>query len=180
MTRTGRAYAKAFLDIAPPGYDVEAFLAKAGELRRALAEDRLRTFFLAPAVPAQVKQSVLDELTALADLDEFGRRFFRVVLANRRIGDAGGILAALHEAHDLRQGVVEAAVAVATPVDEAGSARIAKALAHRVGKKVRVHLEIDSRILGGFVARVGSEIFDASAARAIDRFAEEVKEKAKA
>jgi F-type H+-transporting ATPase subunit delta len=180
VTRSGRAYAKAFLDVAPPGYDMEAFLAKAEVLRRAVAQDRLKTLFLAPAVPAEIKQSVLDELIALADLDELGRRFFRVVLANRRMGDVSGILAALRETHDHRQGVVEARVAVAAPVDEAGRARIAQALARRVGKTVRVSVEIDSAILGGFVARIGSEIFDASAARAIDRFAEEVKEKAKA
>jgi F0F1-type ATP synthase delta subunit len=31
-------------------------------------------------------------------------------------------------------------------------------------------VDVDRNILAGFVARVGSEIFDASAARAIERF----------
>jgi F0F1-type ATP synthase delta subunit len=34
-------------------------------------------------------------------------------------------------------------------------------------------VKVDPQILAGFVARVGSEVFDASAVRAIERFREE-------
>lgn len=180
MTRLGRSYAEAFLDSAPAGHDTEGFLESAGALRAALAQERVRTFFLAPAVPLPVKRNVLDELASRAQVDDFGRRFFHVVLENRRIGNVGEILSAVANAYDRRRGVVEARVAVASSIDESEKKRMADALSQRVGKSVRVILETDPRILGGFVARIGSEVFDASTARAIERFAENVKERAKA
>ena len=180
MTRLGRSYAQAFLDSAPEKYDVEGFLAKAQSLVQALTHVQLRAFFMAPAVPQPAKQNALEEIARRVGLDEYGLRFVRLILKNRRMGFLAEILGALREAYDRHSGVVEARVAVAALIGEAETERIAQALARRLGKKVRVQLETDPSILAGFVARVGSEVFDASAARAIDRFAEDVKERAKA
>lgn len=180
MTRLGRSYAQAFLESAPENYDVEGFLAQAQGLLHALAHPQLRAFFLAPAVPHAAKEKALEEIAGRVGVDAYGLRFFRIVLENRRMGSVGEILAALREGFDRRRGVVEARVAVASRIGEEEARRIADALARRVGKKVRIRLETDPAILGGFVARVGSEVFDASTARAIERFAENVKERAKA
>jgi len=52
MTAFARSYAQAFLQTAPPGYDVERFLEGAGAVRDSLSGDaRLRSFFLSPSVP---------------------------------------------------------------------------------------------------------------------------------
>jgi F-type H+-transporting ATPase subunit delta len=179
MTRLGRSYAQAFLNAALAGYDVEDFLERAGALLRALTDGPLRAFLLAPAVPLSAKRNVLDELAAKAGIDEFGRRLFRLILENRRIAHTAEVLSALREAYDRRRGVVEARVAVASPISEPERSRLAQALSRRVGKTVRMQVETNAEILGGFVARIGSEVFDASAVRAIERFAQEVKEGAK-
>jgi F0F1-type ATP synthase delta subunit len=42
-----------------------------------------------------------------------------------------------------------------------------------VGGKVKLAVDVDSAILAGFVARVASNVFDASAAAAIRRFREQ-------
>lgn len=180
MSRFARSYADAFLSSAPQGNDVQGFLEKASAIERAVSRDpRLKAFFRAPAVPAEPKRNALEDLSSRVGLDEFGRRFLRVVLDNRRIGDLPEILAALRSAHDAKQGVLAAQVTVAAPISEAEKAQIEAALSREVGKTVRAKVAVDSRILAGFVARVGSEIFDASTARAIERFAEKVKEGAK-
>jgi F-type H+-transporting ATPase subunit delta len=180
MTRLGRSYAQAFLESAPENYDVEGFLAQAQGLVQALSLRQLRAFFLAPAVPRAAKQKALEEIARRVGLDEYALRFFGVILENRRMGFVAEILSTLREVYDSRRGIVEARVAVAAEIGSEESERIARAISRRVGKKVRVRLETDPGILGGFVARVGSEVFDASTARAIDRFAENVKEGAKA
>jgi F0F1-type ATP synthase delta subunit len=41
------------------------------------------------------------------------------------------------------------------------------------GKKVRATFTTDPKLLAGFVARVGSTVYDASALGAIDKFKEE-------
>jgi len=179
-SRFARPYARAFLETLPQGYDVEAFLERASGIARAIAADsRLKNFFTAPALPLGAKLGVLEDLAGRVGADELGRRFLAVVLANRRILALSEILSAVRAARDRAQGVVEARVTVAGPVGDAERRRIEGALASQLGRTVRMKVEVDPTILAGFVARVGSEVFDASASRAIERFQGEAKEGAK-
>lgn len=180
MSRFARPYADAFLSSAPQGYDVAAFLEKASAIERAVSRDpRMKAFFRAPAIPAGPKRNALAELSERAGLEDFGRRYLRVVLDNRRMGDLPEILAALRAAYDVRRGVVAAEVTVASPISDSEKAKIEAALSREVGKTVHVRVAVDPEILAGFVAKVGSEVFDGSAARAIARFGENVKEGSK-
>lgn len=180
MSRFARSYAQAFLAAAPPEYDVQGFLEKASAIERAVSRDpRMKAFFRALAIPAEPKRRALEDLSARAGCDDFGRRFLKVILDNRRMADLSVILAALRSAHDAKRGVLAADVTVASPISEAEKEKIEAALSREVGKSVRAKFVVDSGILAGFVAKVGSEILDASTSRAIERFAEEVKEGAK-
>lgn len=171
MSRFAGPYARAFLDSAPAGFDVESFLERASALARATAADRrLRNFFAAPAVPIDTKRRALNDLAGSVGLDGFGRHFLDVVLENRRWLALDEILSAVREARDRQLGVVEASVTVAAPVGDEERRRIESALARQLGRRVRMKLQVDSTILAGFVARVGSEVFDASVVRAIERF----------
>jgi F-type H+-transporting ATPase subunit delta len=167
------SYARAFLETAPAGYDMARFLEKAGSLARAVAENStLRAFLSAPAVPQAAKTGTLAQLARRVGLDEFGQRFFQVMLKNHRLLEADEVLRRLREENDARQGIVQGRVIIAAPIGDEEKTAIEEALAGRIGGKVRLRTEIDPAILAGFVARVGSNVFDASAATAIRRFRE--------
>jgi F-type H+-transporting ATPase subunit delta len=171
VSRFARPYAQAFLETVPEGYDVDAFLSAAGAIVRAMGEDaRLRNFLAGPSVPPDAKRRVLDDLSARAGVDDVGRRLLGLVLENRRIAALSEILSAIRTVLDRTTGVVEARVTVAAPLAEGEEKRIELALGRQTGRRVRMKVDVDRNILAGFVARVGSEIFDASAARAIERF----------
>lgn len=175
MSQLGRRYAEAFLDAAPPGYDVEAFLGNAAGLARALAEGMARAFFAAPAVPARSKENALRRLAEKTGVDPYGQRFLGVVLGHRRILRLPEILEDVRERLDRRRGVVAARVTVASPIGEAEKKHIGESLERRLGGRVRMDVDVDPAILGGFVARVGSDVFDASVAQAIEQFRREAK-----
>jgi F-type H+-transporting ATPase subunit delta len=177
VSRYARSYAKAFLETMPVAYDVDAFLENASAISRALAGDpRVKAFLAAPAIPIDAKRRVSDDLGRRAGIDDFGRRFLALVLEKRRILALAEILSALRSARDRALAIVEAVVTVAAPVGEPERRQIEEALALQVGRGVRMRVEVDPRILAGFVARVGSEVFDASAARAVERFQGEARE----
>lgn len=177
MSRYARPYANAFLQTMPEGYDVNTFLENASAISRALAGDpRVKGFLAAPTIPIDAKRRVLDDIGRRTGVDDFGRRFLALVLEKRRILALGEILSAVRLARDRALGIVEAVVTVAAPVGEPERRRIEEALARQVGRGVRMRVEVDPRILAGFVAKVGSEVFDASAARAVERFKGEAKE----
>lgn len=176
MTAFTRAYARAFLESAPAGYDTARFLEAAGALARAMAENKtLRAFLSAPAVPREAKKQTVAQLAEIAGVDAFGQRFLQVMLENRRLLEAQAILQSIREADDARQGIVQGRVLVASPIGEKEQAAIEDALASRLGGRVRLRVEVDPTILAGFVAHVGSHVFDGSAATAIVRFQESAK-----
>jgi F-type H+-transporting ATPase subunit delta len=171
-------YARAFLESAPAGYDVDKFLASAAVLSRAVAGNPdLRAFLASPAITHEVKQKALAELAAKAGIDAFGARFFEVVLGNRRILASGEILKSLGEANDAKNGIVRGRATVASAISDPEREKIEEAVAARVGGKVRLAVDVDPAILAGFVAHVGSNVFDASTRGAIRRFEVEAKER---
>ena len=181
MTAFARSYAQAFLQTAPKGYDVERFLEGAAAIREALGEDaRLKAFFCSPAVPMPAKSGALAQLAARAGVDAFGTRLVNLVLEHGRVLGLSEILSAIREQSDRAGGVVAARVTVAAPVDEAERARIAEALGRSVKRRVRLKVDVDEKILGGFVAQIGSEIFDASVRHAVEQFQKQTKENARA
>jgi F-type H+-transporting ATPase subunit delta len=179
MSAFARSYAQAFLQTAPAGYDVERFLEGAAVIRRALAEDaRLKAFFSSPAVPLAAKKGTLAQLAEKAGVDDFGTRLLDVALEHGRVLGLSEILSAIREQSDRASGVVAAQVTVASPVDEQERARLAEALGRSVKRRVRLKVDVDEKILGGFVAQIGSEVFDASVRYAVERFAKQTKENA--
>ena len=179
MTPLARSYAQALLQSAPGGWRVGPFLEGTQVVLRAIESDRrLKAFFSTPGVPAGAKARALDELALRAGLDEVGRRFLAVVLSKRRISHLREIAAGVSETFDAQEGVVAARVTVASPIDEEERGRLEAALSLRVGKTVRMQVDVDPGMIAGFVARVGSNMFDASAVQEIERFRSRAREKA--
>ena len=176
MSAFAQSYARAFLKTAPASYDVAAFLERAGSLVRAFQGNAtLRAFLTAPAVPQTAKEQALQALGEKAGLDAVGNRFFQVMLRNHRLLEAGEILQSLRDADDARNGIVQGTVSVAAPIGEQERKLIEEALSRRIGGKVRLQTTVDPAILAGFVAHVGSSVFDASVVTAIRRFQEDAR-----
>ena len=71
--------------------------------------------------------------------------------------------------------MLEGSVTVAAPIADAEKAAIEAALGAKLKGTVRLKVAVDPKILAGFVARVGSNVYDASAAAGIRRFREQAK-----
>lgn len=179
MSSFARSYARALVEAAPKKEDLEKLIDGAGAVARAIASDsRLKEFVSAPSIPREVKQKALESLGARAGLDDFGRRFLSVVLVNGRILHLGEILDAARQELDRSLGISQAHVRVAAPIAPEEERRISAALSKSLGGSVRLSVAVDESVLGGFVAKVGSRIIDASVASAIARFQERTKETA--
>jgi len=178
MSSFTHPYARAFLEAAPPGYDVAGFLEAGQTMSNAFAANpKLRAFLLAPNVPREAKSKAVAELAARAGLDPYGSRFLQVMLRNHRLLEAGEVFKALRALNDALQGILRVRVTVPGPLAEAEKKAIAQAIGERTGKKVEMQLDFDETLLGGFVARAGSQVYDGSVEAAIRRFQTQVKER---
>ena len=175
MSSFTRPYARAFVEAAPAGYDFGAFLTAGESMSQAFeANPKLRAFLRAPNVPRQAKTQTVAELAAKAGMNEYGTRFLQVMLRNHRLLEAGAVFRALRDLNDEIQGVLRVQVIVPGPLTDGEKQAIQDALAVRTGKKVRMQIDFDSSLIGGFVARAQSRVFDGSVATAIRRFREQV------
>ena len=178
MTAFALPYARAFLEAAPKDYDIAAFLA-AGETMAAAfaANPTLRAFVLAPNVPRDAKSKALDALAARAGLDEYGARFLQLMLRHHRLLEAAAVFKTLRDLFDERRHILRVRIAVPAALTDAQKRRVEEAIARRTGKTVMSQIEIDPALLGGFVARAGSQVFDGSVAASVRRFQTTVTEK---
>jgi F-type H+-transporting ATPase subunit delta len=172
--RFARPYADALIEIAHAGADFEAITAGLSAIAQGLASSGpLRAVLGNPAIERQSKESVLRALSKRVGLPEVAIRLLLVLAHNGRILELAEVVDALREALDERNGVVPAHVTVASPIGANERSAIERALGRITGKTVRLTVDVDPGILAGFVARVGSERIDASAAGAIEGFKEE-------
>ncbi|HEY1435339.1 MAG TPA: ATP synthase F1 subunit delta [Thermoanaerobaculia bacterium] len=178
MSSFTRPYARAFLEAAPAGYDVVGFLEAGQNMAKAFeVNPTLRAFLLAPNVPREAKSKTIDALAARAGLDAYGARFLQVMLRHHRLLEAGEVLRALRELNDARQNILRVRVTVPAPLTEPERKAVEDAIAARTGKTVKTQIDLDPTLLGGFIARAGSQVFDGSVAAAIRRFQTQVKER---
>ena len=172
--RYARPYADALLGSVPPDFDAAKWTAPMRDVAAAIASNgMLRAVLANPSVKADAKRAIVESLAGKAGVDELGRRFLRLLLDKGRIVQLPEVLDAIGEALDSRAGVVPARVTVASEIDSAARERVSAALSRATGKKVRATFTTDPKLLAGFVARVGSTVYDASALGAIEKFKEE-------
>ena len=177
MNEFVHAYARAFLESAPANYDFAKFLAAAEAMAAAVESNAtLRAFLRAPAVPRDAKSAVIADLSGRVGLDAFGARFLQVMLRNHRLLEAGQVLRALRDLNDARRGILRVRVTVPAEIADDEKKAIAEAIGERTGKTIHLDVGIDPKLLGGFVARAGSNVFDGSVVAAIRRFRSQVKE----
>jgi F-type H+-transporting ATPase subunit delta len=126
------------------------------------ASAELRIALVTPAIQNARKREVVGRLLERIPVARAVRNFIYVLINHRRIAMLREIREAFELLVDERLGFVRAEVRSATPLDERRSASLEAALSRLTGKKMRLSFAVDSGLLGGAVARIGSTIYDGS------------------
>jgi F-type H+-transporting ATPase subunit delta len=161
---TARSYAKALHDLARERGQAEAVGAELEQAVDVLRTDpALAHFFARPGVAATAKRRAADEIAQRLGVGKLVRDFLGLVAAHGRgdivpeIGDAYRALV------DDELNRARARVRAAVPLTESERTALASRLGEALGgKRVDVEAVVDSNLLGGFVAEVGSVIVDGS------------------
>lgn len=165
-----KPYVDALLAVAGSAEAASALLPDLDAIARTLGTSpELREILRNPAVERSRKADLLAAITAKAGTAPLAARFLSVLLANRRIAHVSEVIAAVRERLDRDRNVVEAHVQAARPLAQAEADAIGKALEGRTQRTVRLKVETDPALLGGFVVRIGSEVYDASLATRLAR-----------
>ena len=158
-----RRYAKAIIGLAQEAGQVS----EVGEELAKIAAvfDRspeLVHFFVDPTIPFQKKEKVLEDFLGKGEIQDLTGRFVNFLLAKGRLLGIREIASTYKDLEDELENKVRAKIVSAITLEDAEVNRIRKVLSDLSGKEVIMELEVDENILGGIVARLGSETYDGS------------------
>lgn len=162
--RAARSYAKALFSLAKERGQVDAVARDLESLRALFEGERaLGGLFARPWVAAAAKRAVAGEVAAGAGVSALACDFFAFVAAHGRTADLEAIAAAYRDLMDADAGRVRARVRSAVALDDDARRTLAGRLGRALGgKHVVVEDVLDRKLLGGFVAEIGSLIVDGS------------------
>lgn len=170
--RLARTYAKALLQAAGSN---EAGTAVRDELRRfvaAVAEvPQFGSAMASPVIPPAAKEKAVAALVERIGVGKLGREFLLLLVRNMRMAQLSAVLAAVEDLLNRRLGIAVAEVTTAVPLAGDDAKALAGTLERLVGRRVELRTAVDPKLLGGFVARVDSTLYDASLRGQLGRLA---------
>jgi F-type H+-transporting ATPase subunit delta len=99
---------------------------------------------------------------ASGDLAGEEQNFLRVLIENDRLSALPEIAETYEELKNEREGVVEALITTALPLDKSQLAALVEEIEARFKRKVQVQVNVDSGLIGGVRMQVGDEVIDGS------------------
>jgi F-type H+-transporting ATPase subunit delta len=173
IRRFARPYARAAMEVAQSPETAATLRDEltAFEQVRTSSTD-LQEMYANPGIDFDSKNKVTGAIAKRLGLSDLAVRLLDVLIRNRRINDLGDIVAGLATMIREATGTVAAEVRSASALSSQEEADLRAMLERKVGAKVDVAITIDPSLIGGFVAKIGSEVYDASVSGKIEKFRE--------
>ena len=173
VRRFARPYAKALVEVAGSPEKANALRGELMLFESAVRKTpELRVLYANPGIDQQTKLDITKSLAAKMKLSELATRAAEVLVRFNRMTDVGPILEALASYVNEALGIARVQVRSAKTLSPDEMTQLAATLGKKVGKKVELDVTTDASLLGGFVARIGSEVWDASVSGKITKFRE--------
>ncbi len=174
-SRTAAArYARALLDVATTeSVDLETVARELDEFVTFLGQQpALERVLLNPAIPAPRKRSSMEEIVRLSGFTPVVSKLLILLADGDRLNLLHDITSTFHELLAQRRNIIRAEITSAEPLSGEKMGAIEKKLTAMTGKRVAMTTKVDTGIIGGVVARVGSTVYDASVATQLKKMRE--------
>jgi len=166
-----RPYARAIMDVVQSPEKANAIrheLARFEEMRKASSD--LQELYANPGIENEAKLKVTNALAKRLGLSEMSTKVLGVLIGNRRMNELESIIQGLAEMVRAATDTVAAEVRTAKQLSDKEQADLRRTLEKKAGRKIEMILQTDPELIGGFVAKIGSEVYDASVLGKIERF----------
>ena len=160
----GIRYARALFDVAQKEAEIQEVGRELGSFASVVAgHEMLARVLTNPAIPAQRKRAVIEDLLARAGRVAPVVSKLLLLLADRdRLVLLPEIDAAYHARLMDHAKVVRAELTTAVPLPDDRIATLRSGLASVTGRQVEIETKVNPSIIGGAVARIGSTVYDGS------------------
>ena len=172
IRRFARPYARAIMDAAGSPQEANKLRGELLIFANALRGSKELSDLYANPIDEATKLEITRQIARKMKASDLATRTLEVLLRHHRINDIDAIVDALHSYVNDALGVAVAEVRSAKHLSAEEIRELADTLSSKVGKKVELDIKTDPNLLGGFVVKIGSEIWDASVAGKINKVRE--------
>lgn len=175
-----RPYAQAIFEVASADGRLDAWSALLGtaagvvmqpEVGRLLGAPGIDRERLALLVAAACRQAGGAAAPLLEGDAAPGANLLRLLAENGRLATLPDIAARFEVLKAEAQNILDVTLSSPVPVSAEQQARVAAALEQRFGRKVRLGVEIDERLIGGARLKVGDRVIDGSVRNRLEKLA---------
>jgi F-type H+-transporting ATPase subunit delta len=155
-----KRYAQAAFEIARGRDSLEEWATDLALVAQVMADPQAAAVLSSTKVALADRYRLLEAI--LPKIDPLVMNLARLLVAKGRVGVASQVAEAYRDLVDEHSGVAHATVVTAVPLDDGERRAVEDRLSQVTGKKVVAHLEVETAIVGGLVARVGDRLIDGS------------------
>ncbi|MDI7260417.1 MAG: ATP synthase F1 subunit delta [Thermodesulfobacteriota bacterium] len=157
---SGKRYAQAAFDLAVERNELESWQQGLRKIADLAKDEELMALLQNPRLPFPAKKSLLEK--RLGEINPLPFNLTLLLVSKGILRRGGDIYQQYNSLLDFHRGIERAKVTTALPLgDEEGEA-ISRRLAEIVKRKVVIDAQVDPSIIGGFIARIGDTLIDAS------------------
>jgi F-type H+-transporting ATPase subunit delta len=156
-----RPYAEAIAKLAAAGQLWAPWSERLALLKRVVSDPQLATLAANPAIASAKVAEVIIAVCA-GKLAAEGENLVRLLAENKRLQLVDEIDAQFEAMKAAQEGVLEAHINTAFPLDTAQMAGLMARLEAKFGRRISATQSTDPELIGGVVIQVGDEVMDAS------------------
>jgi F-type H+-transporting ATPase subunit delta len=169
LTRaTARRYAEAAFEIAERDGAMARWLAAFEVAEARLAGPEATRLLASPAIPAEDRERLLDRLLGEA-VSGPPRNLLALLVRRGRFELLPAVSGEFRRLYRLREGIVEAIVTSAAPIDATEVRALEERLTAAAGARVELSLRVDPTLIGGLQVRLGDRLIDGSVRGRLER-----------
>jgi F-type H+-transporting ATPase subunit delta len=162
-----RPYAEAVFKLAAQQNGLALWSDSLANIEGVVADSRVQTLISDPKVSAQQLEGLV--LGVVGDkISGDARNFVQVLVNNGRLAMMPQIRAHFETLKREKEGVLEAKIISALPIDEAQVKQLVAQLESKYQRKVTVQVETDASLIGGVKIVVGDKVIDATVRGKLD------------
>lgn len=154
-----KRYAQAAFDLAVESNAVGAWRSDLEDIAQVLTDSGMANWLSSRNVLLAERLAAVEKVL---DVQPLALNFAKLLVSRQRSLDARSIAKAFDGMADAYEGIVDAQITTAVPLEPAQQAALEQQIATAVGKRIRLTTAVEPGIVGGLVVRVGDQLIDGS------------------
>ena len=163
-------YASALYDLAAEKKIVDLVLEDLTFLQKCIQENKdLKLLAKIPLITSSDKLNIFEKILSKRKADNLTNTFLKVISRNKRFAKLSSIISQFMNINSQKRGDVLADVTSADELSDNQKNGIKDQLKQTLGEKLSLSFNVDRKIIGGLIVKVGSKMVDSSLATKINK-----------